>query len=294
MPRFVHSKPSPLFCEILTPPIQRFNVPDVNYMRLHEIDDLFCPLNKRLPMFPDFMEWVYDPQSPNQCMLAAKRLHAGKPPKDAIDPFQSVFSGEPEDLDYSPWLPSRPLATDKPCSPTGHRKPVSATLVPKVEITADRIIQYDGEDVLHTLLRDLAVKQATLHFALQRATHVVKSSHSRVERIRSHIQAMQLGAEFENAFGAPQQPPATGMPGSSAGHDGPTPEERAIHEEKLFLKLSQAKLSLKDGFAKVQQLQAALQTEQLKTNDVLAAIVAMNCEDAEKQADYTRSEAYIR
>ena len=264
-------------------------------MRLHEIDDLFCPLNKRLPMFPDFMEWVYDPDSPNQCRLTAKLLHAEKSPKDAIDPFQNVFSGEPEDLDYSPWLPSRPLASDKPCSPTGHRKPVSAPLVPKVDITADKIIQYDGEDVLHTLLRDLAVKQATLHFALQHATHVVKSSHSRVERIRSHIEAMQLGAEFEKVFGAPQRPLAPKMPGSSAGHDTrPTPEERAIYEEKLFLKLSQAKLSLKDAFAKVQQLQAALQTEQLKTNDVLAAIVAMNCEDAEKQADYRRSEAYIR
>ncbi|KJA17342.1 hypothetical protein HYPSUDRAFT_70790 [Hypholoma sublateritium FD-334 SS-4] len=235
---------------------KRFNVPDENALRIPEIDDLFCRFNKRLPMFPDFMEWICDAASTDHRKLIAKPVYGGKPVYDEGDCIKSVFSGEPEDPDYSPWLPTRPLVTDMPRSSAGHRKP------------------YDDEDMLTTILGNLAVQQATLHFRLQHYTGATKALYSKVERIRTEIASERRKVATEANVGAPRRLPPEG-PTSSAGRRRPKVAQEPFDMDKKHIELSEAKAALSRAFHKIQGIQSELQAELYKSNEVLATIRSM-------------------
>lgn len=245
-------------------------------------------------MFTDFMEWVYDAASENQRKLVGKQVYGGKPPYDEVDSIKSAFSGEPEDPDYSPWLPTRPLGTDMPRSSAGHCEPVSAPVVPKVEKIADAIPQYNGEDTLYNLLRDLAIRQATLHFRLQHYTRAAKGTYFNIERVRTEIEDEKRKATSEAVFGAPPRSLATERPGSSGGRRRPKVREEPFNMEKKYLQMSQSMGGLARAFTKLEGIQNELQAELLKSNEVLVAIESMNRLVARQQAEDNCSEADIR
>ncbi|KJA18386.1 hypothetical protein HYPSUDRAFT_45236 [Hypholoma sublateritium FD-334 SS-4] len=255
---------------------KRFNVPDENALRIPEIDDLFCRFNKRLPMFPDFMEWAYDAASTDHRKLVGKPVQGGKPAYDGDEYFKSVFSGEPEDPDYSPWLPTRPLATDMPRSPLGHRDP------------------YNGEDMLINLLGNLAMQQSNLHFRLQHHTSITKGLYRKVEHIRTAIEDERRKFRTEAVFGAPPQPPAMEAPPSSGGRRRPKAPQEPFDIEKKYLEMLEAKAALSRAFHKVEGIQSELHGELYKSNEVLATLESMNRSVTKPQVKESRREADIR